>query len=569
MLNPRERGPPRHVGSAWVGLLSLAALSIAVYAMYQQQQGHTKKRPFDVIIIGGGISGLAAAYTLTTGDHADQYSVTLLEAKDRLGGRLHTVRMPSNNPNDKNDDHSSPIDLGGMYWHGSDSPAMQFLQLLSPTVPSGGKSNLPGHGSSEWKLFTTSTSAANNNRKDHDAGTTLGDKGGYWTTLSVDDLERAQDLYSQWDANMKKQYAMYMDGRETLPSSGECNAQLMQSLSSESSEPESCVVAEADSAFLLARWSDLFLDKLPPADRHLVEFIKTMSFQLDRGVALEELSLHGLRDDWGWRDIGGTDHIVKRGMSRVVTALANQIDMTLHLQERVARIEYSQQGSCRVTTERNQSYAADACVVTLPIGVLKAKSDSLFHPALPLSKQDVLQRAGVTAYNTLAVQWKVPVCGPASTAYYLVAHPSVDNPLRFGFICSAQLRDPRDANSITQFYISGRGHPVDDIEWWKEKAVQVVRAVQSDVQLSDIVDAQISSWHMDEDILGSYSASTHMTKGDSDRNVLSESLGQTVYFAGEHTHTAGRYQSIDGAFETGVRAAHQVIDDRAEKMNHP
>ena len=41
-----------------------------------------------VIIIGGGISGLSAAYCLTKNC---VNNVTLLEARDRLGGRMHTL----------------------------------------------------------------------------------------------------------------------------------------------------------------------------------------------------------------------------------------------------------------------------------------------------------------------------------------------------------------------------------------------------------------------------------------------------------------------------------------------
>lgn len=45
----------------------------------------------DVIVIGGGISGLAAAKLL----HKESYNVLVLEARNRPGGRVHTVRLPS------------------------------------------------------------------------------------------------------------------------------------------------------------------------------------------------------------------------------------------------------------------------------------------------------------------------------------------------------------------------------------------------------------------------------------------------------------------------------------------
>ncbi len=54
----------------------------------------------DAIIVGGGLSGMAAAYTLAS----EGLRVTVLEAKDRVGGRTHS------DP----DTPGGPLDLGGM-----------------------------------------------------------------------------------------------------------------------------------------------------------------------------------------------------------------------------------------------------------------------------------------------------------------------------------------------------------------------------------------------------------------------------------------------------------------------
>ena len=41
-----------------------------------------------VVVLGAGLAGLGAAYNLMN----DGYDVTILEAQDRPGGRVHTVR---------------------------------------------------------------------------------------------------------------------------------------------------------------------------------------------------------------------------------------------------------------------------------------------------------------------------------------------------------------------------------------------------------------------------------------------------------------------------------------------
>ena len=59
--------------------------------------------PLDVVVVGGGVSGAAAAAQLTSQGH----QVVMLEARSRLGGRINT-------------DHSfpMPIDLGASWIHG-------------------------------------------------------------------------------------------------------------------------------------------------------------------------------------------------------------------------------------------------------------------------------------------------------------------------------------------------------------------------------------------------------------------------------------------------------------------
>ena len=46
-----------------------------------------------IIIIGAGISGLVAGYELSIAG----YDVTILEARDRIGGRVLTIRSPFSN----------------------------------------------------------------------------------------------------------------------------------------------------------------------------------------------------------------------------------------------------------------------------------------------------------------------------------------------------------------------------------------------------------------------------------------------------------------------------------------
>lgn len=60
----------------------------------------------NVIIIGAGAAGLMAAYTLTKAGK----TVTVLEARNRTGGRIHTIN---------NNHFSNPVELGAEFVHGN------------------------------------------------------------------------------------------------------------------------------------------------------------------------------------------------------------------------------------------------------------------------------------------------------------------------------------------------------------------------------------------------------------------------------------------------------------------
>ncbi|MBO0979595.1 FAD-dependent oxidoreductase [Microbacterium sp. SD291] len=76
---------------------------------------------FDTIVIGAGMSGLTSARMLADAGHR----VVVLEARDRIGGRMHTDRTAG-----------FPVDLGASWIHGIEgSPLWDLVQALGiPTI---------------------------------------------------------------------------------------------------------------------------------------------------------------------------------------------------------------------------------------------------------------------------------------------------------------------------------------------------------------------------------------------------------------------------------------------------
>ncbi|XP_041364297.1 probable flavin-containing monoamine oxidase A [Gigantopelta aegis] len=77
---------------------------------------------FDAIVVGAGISGLTAAYHLKQRD--PNIRILVLEAKDRVGGRTHTVSIKSANGADV-------WDLGGQWVSKSQPHIMSLLHELN------------------------------------------------------------------------------------------------------------------------------------------------------------------------------------------------------------------------------------------------------------------------------------------------------------------------------------------------------------------------------------------------------------------------------------------------------
>jgi monoamine oxidase len=87
----------------------------------------------DVLVVGAGIAGLAAAERLAAAGRR----VLVLEARDRIGGRIHTAHDP---------DLEVPVELGAEFVHGHPAELIALIRRLGLTVVPGRERHQRGPG---------------------------------------------------------------------------------------------------------------------------------------------------------------------------------------------------------------------------------------------------------------------------------------------------------------------------------------------------------------------------------------------------------------------------------------
>lgn len=485
--------------SRGTGILLLVVLSFLSVSHIHQVRAEQERRQPSVLVLGAGISGAAAAKVLAENE---DLQVTILESNNRVGGRILTVTSGD-----------AVFDLGGMNWHGA-TPAFQRLQRewnLS-VIESAGNSSHPGAENAEWFLYHAFDKVV--------------------VPMPPAQVNHTYNVFNKWYNEMMERYT-------------------------------NCTELDNDH-LVLAEWSLDILRKLTKIRRGFAEFHIHMRYNLDSGLSIEEHQLRGFGTNWEWKEVDprGKDWIAADGMQHWIEVVfkkilqSNHPRVSLHLDSHVSQIKYSKE-KCSVTTEDGRDFEADRCITTFSLGVLK-NSTRLFSPRLPPEKLDALDRNGMGLLNTIAVLFDQDICNSNATAYYLVGAKKIGNPLNTGFVCIGNLRNA-DPKSI-QFYVGpeAKTENWDDEDYWRQHVVNIVKKFKNDITEDNIKSIHWSRWHKERSFQGSYSAPVRKTRGNTDRRILAESV-DSVYFAGEHTDYHGRYQSMDGAYDSGERAATEVL----------
>ncbi|WP_165826341.1 flavin monoamine oxidase family protein [Rhizobium wuzhouense] len=439
---------------------ALAAPSRPTPGKGQAQAAADAGKGLKVIVVGAGMAGLSAAATLTEAGA----EVIVLEARDRIGGRIFTDRSLG-----------VPVENGANFIHGfNDNPAAELASQTGAT---------PFFVDPEqWQLFQPGGVEPEE----------------FETDDIFDDLNRIADKAAE-----------------------EADGDRKRSLEE--------VIAVLDPALLqepIGNWA------------------LTDTYEGDLGAPLAQIS--ALHFDAG-EIFDGPDAVLREGYDTLPKALAEGLDIRLN--EPVRRIRHSA-GGVTVDTVTG-TLSADHCIVTVPLGVLKAGS-VVFDPPLPEPHRRAIATIG---FGRLA---------KVSVAFDQAFWPEAPHFLGF-----AGDRRGRFADMLNLVPIHGAavltmvasGDYAETVDAMDDAALRAdITAVLRDMFGDKAVAPKAMArhvWSADPFALGTYSFPA-VGAAPSDHQVLALPAGPRLFLAGEHT-SADYFGTVHGAFISGERAADAVL----------
>jgi polyamine oxidase len=421
-----------------------------------------------VIVIGAGFSGLAVAYDL---QNQHQFDVQILEARDRIGGRVHPY-----------DIDGTVVDLGGQWVHESSrlNPMRQLMEELQ----------IPFQSS----VYETIDATEKKRRKK--SGTILFDKDGklidYVAIKSASKMfYKALNQYNEKDIDVNTSFQDLLD--RAIPSAK----------------------AESDEQFLQT------MNYL----RHRTECYE--------GGRLYELSayLDEIYQNLGGPDEipkGGYNEVLKAVASKIgadkirLNCIVDSIDYCESTQ-------INEDGKVTITLEDGEWIKGDYCVCTAPLGVLQHRKIR-FTPPLPEVRWKAIDAIGMGLLDKVVLKFNK--CFWGDNGYFGASNPDPTLVKNF-YDCTKDVGAPVLLAFLGGDAARRVDSPsgLSDEEAVTEAMEQLRTIFGSDAP--DPIATKVTRWNLDPFALGAYSYAKVGSTEDVYDEVAAP-VGNLL-FAGEHT----------------------------------
>ncbi|CAL2028208.1 CBN-SPR-5 protein [Caenorhabditis brenneri] len=256
------------------------------------------------------------------------------------------------------------------------------------------------------------------------------------------------------------------------------------------------------------------------------------------------------------------------GVQELLLRIVQRRDLDIRLKSRVTDIDYSGHDNVKVTILKSdgqvEELTAGFVVSTIPIGVLKKTivSDEKaprFNPPLPAKKVDAIRNIGNGLINKCILEFDRPFWSTNGRTQFITVQPNLKTR------GSMSLWSSVPGSKVLTTYIVGQEaeNTIPDDVIVQNAMLNLQKVFGSQCPRTP-VSAHITRWQNDDLAGGSgafMSLRTELHHFDDVRAALKTADGRKrVYFAGEHT--CQEYTStIQGAWISGARAATDIAND--------
>ena len=492
-----------------------------------------------VVVIGAGIAGLSAASKLY---ESGQVEVCVLEASERVGGRIHTGKIGN-----------STVEFGATWIHGTvGNPIFDLACDLKYL-----------HESDINKEWINEDSRAKPQIELSQLRQQIDDQllTEVWNIFDkliseTEDISKMK-MYSKGTANDKMTVGNYL--------------------------------TQGFQSYLDSCTSDTAMTK--KLKRDLFSFLEERECNSTGCNSLYDLNL----EDFGeYVYLDGSSYCpVPCGYDRITKALAAELSNgCVHLNHEVTQINWvasrkldaeKRSFPVKVLCANGNTFDADHVIITVSLGVLKEKHSTLFHPCLPSDKTDAIKNLGFGYAGKIFLEFEKPFWPSDEYSLHLIWDNCKKN----------SKHESKMANCpwVHRLYSMYTTHPGSNVllAWFQgneslhiessppqeigKHCLAAIKECTSLESLPPIVNVERTQWGINPWTRGSYSFLSNAASG-SDFDTLasplpSDSAGRKgapvlqLMFAGEATHRQF-YGTVHGAYLTGVREAERLLKHLSE-----
>jgi len=492
----------------WEGILERMKASVL-------EQGSVKS----AIIVGAGASGLECARQLK----ARGIEVTILEGRDRIGGRLYT--------------DADGLDIGGHWIHGGgpDKNVPEYSNI--------GKDNVfdinPVRSlCEEFGIETKLTDGDSCYIGESEAG--VREIAFYRSDFSLmeNDGEEEEDLWACYEMLMEKVHAL---------------------------EDEMLSEGKTDNGMSLMDAIKKVKAALPkPLTERQERFVQWhLETEYGGDYAEDPDKLSFFYYDGGsagyYRAFAGGDRILVGGYSVLINKLAEPVMDRVQLNKVVSKVDYSADSGVSIYCADGSNFTADVAVITLPLGILKRTKDQNgyveFSPELPARKANAIEHGRMACLNKLFLTFDKCYWPEDQYTFSYINEKPDEYPSMI-----VNLQVSHGVSILTFMVGAGAGRAMEkrklevNVAW----AMTLVRKLFG-AQVPEPIKALQTAWDADPFSYGSYSC---MSKGVSADNMiaLAEPVHGKLFFAGEHTMPVF-WGCVHGAIVSARREVGRITHD--------